>query len=95
MTHEELLKKYNVNATEFNEQKEEIANIFLKELANMQQAEAEGLGFKSCLADFNTRWYNSERLPLRRGPTYIVSPPILSRMVPEVSFRTVSRYGNI
>jgi len=41
MTHEELLKKYNVNATEFNEQKEEIANIFLKELANMQQAEAE------------------------------------------------------
>ena len=52
MTHEELLKKYNVNATEFNEQKEEIANIFLKELANMQQAEAEGLGFKSCLADF-------------------------------------------
>ena len=42
MTHEELLKKYNVNATEFNEQKEEIANIFLKELANMQQAEAEG-----------------------------------------------------
>ena len=49
MTHEELLKKYNVNATEFNEQKEEIANIFLKELANMQQAEAEGPGFKSCL----------------------------------------------
>ena len=47
MTHEELLKKYNVNATEFNEQKEEIANIFLKELANMQQAEAEGLGFES------------------------------------------------
>ena len=45
MTHEELLKKYNVNATEFNEQKEEIANIFLKELANMQQAEAEGTGF--------------------------------------------------
>lgn len=41
MTHEELLKKYNVNAKEFNEQKEEIANIFLKELANMQQAEAE------------------------------------------------------
>lgn len=33
MSHEELLKKYNVNATEFNEQKEEIANIFLKELA--------------------------------------------------------------
>ena len=51
MTHEELLKKYNVNATEFNEQKEEIANIFLNELANMQQAEAEGLGFKLCLAD--------------------------------------------
>ena len=50
MTHEELLKKYNVNATEFNEQKEEIANIFLKELANMQQAEAEGLGFKLCFA---------------------------------------------
>lgn len=49
MTHEELLKKYNVNATEFNEQKEEIANIFLKELANMQQAEAEGPGFESCL----------------------------------------------
>ena len=49
MTHEELLKKYNVNATEFNEQKEEIANIFLKELANMQQAEAEGPGFESWL----------------------------------------------
>ena len=47
MTHEELLKKYNVNATEFNEQKEEIANIFLKELANMQQA--EGSGFRSHL----------------------------------------------
>ena len=46
MTHEELLKKYNVNASEFNEQKEEIANIFLKELANMQHAEAEGMVLK-------------------------------------------------
>lgn len=41
MSHEELLKKYNIKASEFKDQKEEIANIFLSELAKMQQAEAE------------------------------------------------------
>ena len=39
MTHEELLKKYNINATEYNQQKDEIAQVFLSELVKMQQAE--------------------------------------------------------
>ena len=42
MSHEELLKKYNIQASEFKDQKEEIANIFLSELAKMQQAEGCG-----------------------------------------------------
>ena len=42
MSHEELLKKYNIKASEFKDQKEEIANIFLSELAKMQQAEGYG-----------------------------------------------------
>ena len=41
LSHEELLKKYNINASEFKEQKEEIANLFLNELAKMQSAEEE------------------------------------------------------
>jgi len=41
LSHEELLKKYNINATEFKSQKEEIANLFLNELAKMQQEEIE------------------------------------------------------
>ena len=48
MSHEELLKKYNINATEFKSQKEEIANLFLNELAKMQQEEI-GPGFDSSI----------------------------------------------
>ena len=94
MTHEELLKKYNVNATEFNEQKEEIANIFLKELANMQQAEAEGLGFKLCFA-------TPVGIILKDSPyesPYVESPSTLSnrfKSALKVSFRIVPRRENV
>ena len=56
MSHEELLKKYNINATEFKSQKEEIANLFLNELAKMQQEEI-GLGFDQLLAYMLFRRY--------------------------------------
>jgi len=41
LSHEDLLKKYNINASQFKDQKEEIANLFLNELAKMQSAEAD------------------------------------------------------